>query len=126
MKIEELFRSFSVTAAEWEPLIDVASRMRFNDVGSAAIVSDGKLVGIITERDLVRAISEGADVTSTRAGEYMTADPVVVSPQTDVDEAARTMARLGIAHLPVVERDHLVGVTSIRDVVLDLIARDVA
>ena len=121
MKIESLYNSLTVIANEWEALTEAASRMRFNDVGSAAVLRDGKVAGILTERDLTRAIADGVDLSAVTVADYMTPDPVVVTPETDAKEAARTMTDMGIRHLPVVEGDRLVGLVSARDILIELI-----
>ena len=122
MKIEALYSPITVEANEWESLATVASRMRFNDAGSAAVLLEGELVGIITERDLTRAIADGVDTRKTCVGDYMTPDPMTVGKETDAREAARMMVDSGIRHLPVVdEKGTLLGLTSIRDIVIELI-----
>jgi CBS domain-containing protein len=102
-----------------ESLADAASRMRFNDVGCVPVLDRGRLVGILTERDLSRAVADSADPTSAEVADYMTPDPVVVGPGASVEEAAELMVTAGVRHLPVVDRGQLVGVVSIRDIVLD-------
>lgn len=121
MKIEAFYSSMTVIAHEWESLVDAASRMRFNDVGSAAVIRDGKVAGILTERDLTRALADGTDATVATVSDYMTPDPIVISPDTDAKEAARMMTDMGVRHLPVVEEDWLVGLVSARDILIELI-----
>lgn len=110
-----------VVADAGESLTDVASRMRFNDVGCVAVIEHGTLVGILTERDLVRAVADGNDFEKLVVADYMTPEPVAVSPETDAREAGRVMVQAGIRHLPVVENDRLLGVMSMRDIVVELI-----
>ncbi len=120
MQVEAVHRVLAVTATRDEPLVDVASRMRFNDVGSV-VITDGRYVaGILTERDLIRAVAEGADLSAATVSEYMTPDPAVIRGDAEMLEAAGVMARIGVAHLPIVDDDGFVGVVSIRDVVLDI------
>jgi CBS domain-containing protein len=82
---------------------EVARRMRLQDCGSAAVMRDGRLVGIITERDLVAAIADGLDPRATTASLCMSADPVTATPADDVAVVAMRMIALGIRHLPVVD-----------------------
>lgn len=90
---------------------EAATLMRQEDCGSIPIVEDGRLVGIVTDRDIVvRAVAAGKDPKATRVSEVMSADPVCITPDTDVDEAARIMADRQIRRLPVVDDGKLVGI----------------
>jgi CBS domain-containing protein len=92
--------------------------MRTGDSDAAVVMSEGRLVGIITERDLVRAIADGIDPRSARADLVMTADPATVDADEDVEVVAVKMMRLGIRHLPVVNKaGKPVGLVSARNLV---------
>jgi CBS domain-containing protein len=121
MKIEELGSPLDVVAASHEVLTDAASRMRFNDVGCVPVLERGELVGILTERDLARALADGADPHTATVADYMTPDPIAIDSQTDVRDAARIMIDSGVRHLPLVERGRLLGVMSMRDIVAELL-----
>jgi CBS domain-containing protein len=83
---------------------------------SAIVVSDyGRVLGIITERDLTRAVAGRVHSSEARVREWMTADPKTVSGSTDPVEAVQIMLDGGFRHLPVVEGDRAVGIVSIRD-----------
>ena len=99
-----------------ESLADVANRMRDHGVGAVAIMEDERLVGIITERDLMRAIADGLSPRVTPASRYMTPGPLTVGPEEDVGDAAAQMSARRIRHLPVMEQGKVVGLLSARDV----------
>jgi CBS domain-containing protein len=73
--------------------------------------------GVITERDVLRAIADGADLDAARVGDWMTPEPVAVERATPLDEACDIMIERGVRHLLVREGDLLVGVLNMRDVV---------
>ena len=99
-------------------LADVARRMRLNDCDSVAVMTEKRLLGIITERDLVRAIADGVDPKQVRADVFMSADPATVTADEDVSVVAVKMMALGIRHLPVVDaKGTPVGLISARDLV---------
>jgi len=98
-----------------ETMLGAATRMRRYEVSALPVYRRHRLVGIITERDVVAAIADGADPATTKVADYMTDRPVTVRPDEDLEVAARRMATLGVRHLPVVDGGRLVGVLSMRD-----------
>jgi CBS domain-containing protein len=94
---------------------EALSLMAQNRIGSALIMKDGRLIGIFTERDTVRAISQSHDAPTHEISSWMTRDPKTVSPDVEVDDALRTMLDNGFRHLPVVERGEVIGMVSMRD-----------
>jgi CBS domain-containing protein len=103
------------------PLSAAAAHMSGHKVGAALVFEGERLAGILTERDVLRAVAEGRVETST-AGECMTRHPETIEPSDSTSTAATLMIHGGFRHLPVVEDERVVGIVSIRDlmrVVLD-------
>jgi CBS domain-containing protein len=98
------------------PVVVVARRMVERNVGAVLVLEEGRLAGIMTERDLMRAVARGLrdDVV---VGECMTPDPDTIAPDDTIEHAAVLMIHGGYRHLPVVDGDDVVGVLSIRDLV---------
>jgi CBS domain-containing protein len=96
---------------------DAAKVMAREDVGPVPIVEDGRLVGIVTDRDIVvRVVAEGRDPNATTVKEIASTDLVTVSPGDDLDEALKLLAERQVRRLPVVEGDRLVGIVAQADV----------
>jgi CBS domain-containing protein len=118
VKVSELPPGQLFTVDPQAKLSDVARQMRVEDADSVAVMADDVLVGIITERDLVRAIADGVDPKLATAGVIMTPDPATVTADEDVSVVALKMMRLGIRHLPVVDgHGRPTGLLSARDMV---------
>jgi CBS domain-containing protein len=103
VKVKDLPPGRLLSVSPTTKLADVARDMRAHDSDSVAVIDDARLVGIITERDLVRAIADGLDPTQASAAMVMTSDPATVSLDEDVNVVAVKMMRLGIRHMPVVD-----------------------
>lgn len=96
---------------------DAAKVMAQEDVGPVPIVEDGRLVGIVTDRDIVvRVVAEGRDPNATTVKEIASTDLVTVSPGDDLDEALNLLAARQVRRLPVVEGERLVGIVAQADV----------
>ena len=105
-----------LTVAPEDTLGEAAQKMSDDSVGSAVVLDHGRLIGIVTERDLLRAMAGRVHPSEARVREWMTADPVVVSEETTTAEAARLMLDHGFRHLPVVDGERTLGIVSLRDV----------
>lgn len=112
---EMMSRDVLAVAPE-DTLGEAAERMTDEGVGSAVVLDGGRLIGILTERDVLRAAAGRVHSSEARVREWMTADPIVAREQTTADESLETMMANGFRHLPIVEDGRVVGIVSIRDV----------
>jgi CBS domain-containing protein len=96
------------------PLTEVAQRMVSRDVGAALVVEGERLVGILTERDVLRAVAGGIRDDTTVA-DWMTRDPETMEPDEPIRQAAVLMIHGGFRHMPILEGERPVGMLSIRD-----------
>ena len=117
-KISELMSANPCTIEADKPVAYAARMMKEEDVGLAPVVEGERLVGTLTDRDIVtRVVAEGKDPQSVTVREVASTDLVTVDPQQDLDEALRLMAGYQVRRLPVVEEDgRLVGVVAQADV----------
>jgi CBS domain-containing protein len=110
-----------LTVAPGDPIGEVAKRMCDRDVGAVLVMEGESLAGILTERDVLRAVAAGIQ-DDTVVSDHMTRDPETMSPDDTTQHAAVLMIHGGFRHMPLVEGDEVVGMLSIRDlmrVVLD-------
>ncbi|HWP35562.1 MAG TPA: CBS domain-containing protein [Thermodesulfobacteriota bacterium] len=95
---------------------EVARVMAERNVGAVPIAEDGRLVGLVTDRDIaVRVVARGLDVRQTRIGDHVTREVEAVTPTTPIDTALGVMERYQVRRLPVVEEGRLVGIVSLGD-----------
>lgn len=106
-----------VSAAPEDTLGELAERLAEADAGSALVVEFGRLVGIITSRDIVRAVGGRVHPSEGRVRHWMSDEPVVASPDLPAEEAAQLMVTGGFHHLPVTDDERPVGVIGLRAVV---------
>jgi len=118
LRVSELPPGRLLTVEPQTKLADVARVMRREDADAVVVLSDGELAGIITERDLVRAIADGVNPKEATAGVVMTGDPATVALDEDVSVVALKMMSRGVRHLPVVDGDGKpIGLVSARNLV---------
>jgi CBS domain-containing protein len=116
MQVGEIMHTDVKTAGAEDTFADVAKVMRSNGISSVVVLEGHKLVGIVTERDIVNLVAAGGDPHSVKVVHGMTRrDLTTISPKTDIAEAAEVMASRNIRHLPVLDRGSVVGIISIRD-----------
>ncbi|MEU3369112.1 CBS domain-containing protein [Streptomyces sp. NPDC006660] len=98
-------------------LVEAAQLMRAQDIGDVLVIDAGRVVGVLTDRDItVRAVAEGADPLTVSAHSVCTRSPVCVSPDDDVATALSLMRRHAVRRLPVVARGRPLGMVSLGDV----------
>jgi CBS domain-containing protein len=106
-----------------DPVAAAAAAMIGQKVGSALIMQGRFVSGILTERDVLRAVASGSDLTSSPVSAWMTKDPESASPDTTVEEAIQLMLLHGFRHLPVLAGREVRGVVSLRDLATARIRR---
>jgi CBS domain-containing protein len=112
----DIVRRTYIEVAPEDTLGEIAERMTAKNVGAVVVKDFGRLIGILTERDLLKAMAARVHTSEARARQWMTEDPIVATPDTSLEDAEKIMLDHGFRHLPVVEGDQVVGVVSLRRV----------
>jgi CBS domain-containing protein len=99
-----------------DSLVDVSRALAADEIGAVLVLHNDVLVGVVSERDIAGQVGAEVDPEELTAGDVMSADPVTVTPDAPVLEAARVMHAAQVRHLPVVSDGLIVGILSIRDV----------
>jgi len=116
--IADVMRPDLIEAAPEDTLGEVAARMTEVNVGAVVVKDFGRLIGILTERDMLKAMAARVHTSEARVRQWMTEEPITATADMDVDEAARLMLANGFRHLPVCdENGQVTGVVSLRRVV---------
>ena len=124
MKAVDLMSVDIIAATENVSAIEVATRIVLSAINGMPVISrdDGRLLGVVTTIDILRAIRRGGDLTKIMAKELMSSQPVSVKEDTDVNEIIDIMDKNGIMMIPVVENDgRLIGVCSRSDVLKEIL-----
>jgi CBS domain-containing protein len=124
-RLGEVMTGAVVSVAPEDSLGEAAERMAQDGVGSAVVLDSGRLIGILTERDLLRAVAGRVHTSEARVREWMTVDPLTATEATSADEAMRTMLEQGFRHLPVIEGGRTIGVVSLRELMRTAMQVDV-
>ena len=117
MQVAAVMSRASVTDAPSDSLKDAASRMWSQQTGSLLVMDGQRLVGIITERDVMKAVARGMSLEQTPVSAIMTTNVITIGPGASLHEAAQHMAGRWIRHLPVLDDGRVVGMVSQRDLV---------
>src|SRR6187402_3685358 len=102
MRIADVMREDFVTVAPEDTLGEVARRMVDKSMGAVIVKDFGRLIGILTERDLLKAMAARVHTSEARVRQWMTPDPITIPTDTDLEEAAKIMLENGFRHLPVI------------------------
>ena len=114
-KLGELIDGEAATVERHEPLAMAAKRMYENHIGSVCVTDEsGELVGIFTERDLLRAAAAGVDSHASTVGNWMTENPITATADDEAAAALQVMIDRNFRHLPIVGDAGLIGVVSMR------------
>ena len=117
-RLADIMRPEPLVVAPEDTLGEVAERMTGENVGAVIVKDYGRMIGILTERDLLQAMAARVHSSEARVRQWMTADPITASVDADAEEAAQIMLEQGFRHLPVVdEAGNVTGIVSLRRVV---------
>jgi CBS domain-containing protein len=126
-QVRELMSKQPIKLAGSLPVVEGARQMRAANVGAIIIEKDGKLCGIVTDRDIaVRIVADGRDPNTTPLSEICSKDLTTVSPDDDLDRVVQLMREKAIRRVPVVDsRNQVVGILSLGDLARDRDSRSV-
>jgi CBS domain-containing protein len=115
--LRDLMTRDVLAVAPEDTLGETATKMVERGVGSVVVSDFGRLIGILTERDMLRAMADRTHPSQARVREWMTSEPITATGDMTVEEAAHIMLEHNFRHLPVLDGDRAAGIVSIRDVV---------
>jgi len=119
-KMRDIMSPAPVCMAPGESVSAAAQAMRQHGIGTVLVLADGRLSGLVTDRDItVRVLAEGRDPRTTSIGDICSAELVVLGPDDDVEEAARLVRERAVRRIPVLADGRPVGVVSIGDLALE-------
>ncbi|MEU9548936.1 CBS domain-containing protein [Streptomyces werraensis] len=118
--VRDIMTAAPVTVGPQTSVAQAARLMRDHDLGAVLVTDDGRLRGLVTDRDLVvRSVAEGLDPEETTVVRACSEDLVTVRPDDELDVAVRLMREHAVRRVPVVDGEHPVGVLSLGDVALE-------
>lgn len=118
--VREIMSPNPVTCPPTATIVDAAQIMRDRGIGDVLVERDGRLAGIVTDRDIiVRAVAENADLATTTLDRLCSSDLMTVSPTDDVETAITRMRERAVRRAPVVERGKAVGIVSLGDLAME-------
>ncbi|HSG14535.1 MAG TPA: CBS domain-containing protein [Gaiellaceae bacterium] len=117
--IGEIIPPTFIEVAPEDSLGEVAEKMRAENVGAVVVKDYGTLIGILTERDMLRAMAARVHTSEARVRQWMTENPITAPPDMSTEAAAQVMLSHGFRHLPVVDGESVLGILSLRRAVGD-------
>lgn len=115
-QLREVMTTDLVTLDTEQPVTEAAKRMRDDDVGNVLVTRQGRLTGILTDRDIVvRCLAQGSDPARTPVGDVCSAELATLGPDDDADNAVRLMGKKAIRRIPVVEEGRPIGLVALGD-----------
>lgn len=122
MKVRDVMTSQVETVTPNCTIEEIARLMKSNDVGSIPVCEGKKVLGMITDRDIViKVLADGKNLQSVSAKDIMNSDVITVTSDQDVHEAARVMADYQIRRLPVIDQGKIVGIVALGDLAIEKI-----
>lgn len=115
--LQQLVARGCITAGPDTSLQQIAETMTVKVIGTVVICQDDEIVGIVSERDIIRALSKHKDISALVASDVMSKDVFFISPNTNSTMIMEIMSERKIRHIPIVTDGHLSGIVSITDVV---------
>lgn len=120
MKLKDVMTKDVICVTPESSIEEAARYMKEHDIGSVPVCDNNKVLGIVTDRDIVtRVISEGKDSKTITVRDIMSSNPVVGSPDMKVEDAARIMGERQVRRLPVAESNGIVGMVSLGDLAVE-------
>ncbi|QUI22459.1 CBS domain-containing protein [Vallitalea pronyensis] len=117
MKAKEIMTSDIIAVTDDTSIKEAAMKMRDADVGSIPVEEDHKLVGILTDRDIVlKSVAEDLNANQAKCKDIMSKDVITVAPDMDVEQVVHLMSDNQVKRIPVVENHNLIGMISLKDV----------
>lgn len=127
MQIKDIMTRNISCVSPWDTVESAARRMDEHNVGSVPVCENDRVVGILTDRDIVtRCVSQGKNTGSVPVGEVMTKNPITATVNMEVSEAVKIMSERQIRRLPVVENSSLVGMVALGDLAVEPGCREAA
>jgi len=118
LKAEEIMRRPVLAATPRASLRDVAVQLVSNEISGMPVAApDGRVIGVVTEADIVRALAEGKRLENLTATDVMTGPPITVDADTTIEDVVKRLQENNIVRVPVTEKNVLVGIIARRDVI---------
>jgi CBS domain-containing protein len=114
--VSRIMNTQIVAVDKGESLFTVVQELAAGQIGAVIVTSPGAPSGVISERDIVAFIADGADIGAIQAGEAMTSELVAARPEDSIASVGKLMHDAGVRHVPICDGDRLVGLVSMRDV----------